>query len=82
MLDSGRLLEQKVLSRFLPIGYTTICCSHVKREDQFAPRTAINCSSGHVRETKGVGKRAGERWSTRISLNGKARSPVPVGSRH
>ena len=48
-LQSNHLLEQEVLKWFLPIRYTTICCSHVECEHQLAPRTAIN---RHVREVK------------------------------
>ena len=35
------LLEHTVLKRFLPIGYTTVCCSYIEREHQLAPRTVI-----------------------------------------
>ena len=52
-LPYGYLLEYGVSKRFLPIGYTTIRCSHVEREHQFASRTVINCSCRHVSEAKG-----------------------------
>ena len=51
-LQYGRLLEQEALERFLPIRYTTVCCSHVECEHQLAARTLINFSCRHVREVK------------------------------
>ena len=44
----------RVLKRFLPIGYTTVCCSHVECEHQLAPRTVIYCSSRHVQSGWGL----------------------------
>ena len=55
-VEYGHLFEHEILKRFSPIGYSTVCCSYVEREDQFAPRSAINCSCRHVGEVKGVGK--------------------------
>ena len=43
-------IEHEDLKRFLPIGYTTVCRSHVERKDQFALRTVINLSGRHVRD--------------------------------
>ena len=65
-LRCDRLLEHEVLKRFLPIRYTTVCCSHVEREHQFAPRTTINCSCRHV----GEARRSEKPWSITMVSQG------------
>ena len=62
LLDCDHLLEHEDLKRFLPIGYTTVCCSQVERQYQFASRTAINGSCRHVGEVRMGGKS----WTIRM----------------
>ena len=52
MIMVWSFIGTRVLKRFLPIGYTTVCCSHVECEHQFAPRTVIYCSCRHARRQK------------------------------
>ena len=63
-LQYNHLLEHEILKGILPIGYTTVCCSYIECEHQFALRTAINCSCWHVREGRGSGKP----WTTGVFL--------------
>ena len=58
------------MKRFLPIGYTTVCCSYVEREHQLGPKTMIYCSCRHVREVK-------REWETLHDKNGQRWSAGP-----
>ena len=67
-LKCDHLLGHEILTRYVPIGYTTVCCSHIECEHKFAPRTMIIRSCRHVREGKG-------QWET---LDDKNRRPYSI----
>ena len=79
-------IERKALKKILPIGYTTVCRSHVEREHQFTSRTAINCSCRHDREAQWGGKPwsarmvsiSSERYSDRSLMDDVKSSQIPA----